>query len=797
VGHLVQDLLFARRSFSRTPGTAWLAVATLAIGIGATAAIFSVIHSVLLDPLPYDRAERLALVWRQNPAIGGVQVSPSRADAERWRTATTIEGLTIFSGRAFTLEGGDEPEQVTARTIEPNLFDFLGVRPAFGRAFTADDVASPAAARVVLLGDALFRRRFGADRSVVGRTITLSDQPYLVVGVMPPGFRLPIGKGDVWIPLARLVAGAKPAPGGANVLARLKPGVALSAVEAELGAKMGDSDMRGVGGRWQAHLMMPGELVGPTFRRALLVLLGAVAFVLLIGCANIAALLLARNAGRSREIAVRIALGATRARLVRQLLTESLLLSIAGGAAGLILGTWMLQALSRIRPAQMDQLANVTLSPQMFGAAAVLALFTGLLFGVAPALAGTRVSINDALKQSARLTSHRQGSIARRALTVAEVALACILLVGAGLLIRSYARMVAASPGFQPEHRIALRVVLPEARYATDAARREFFTRLLAQTLALPGIQSAALASGVPPQGGLIFAAIEIEGQPVASGAAPSAFGGGPVGAGYFRTLGLPILEGREFVDADATAGPVIVNRTAAKRWWPNQSALGKRLRFGARGPWLTVIGVAGDLSSNATHGDVQVYDLLVAAHMDADARLLVATIGDPSAIVGPLKGQVWSIDPRVPITDLATLPQAMMETMSRPRFNLLLLSSFACVGLLLAAIGIYGVISYSVGQRTQEIGLRMALGALPGDIRRTVVGEALLLSGVGLAIGVAGALVLTRLMTSMLFEVTATDPASFGVTVIVLGGTALAAAWAPARRAMRVDPMIALRTDG
>jgi putative ABC transport system permease protein len=796
VSHLLQDLQFARRSFSRTPGAALLAVATLAIGIGANAAIFSVIHSVLLDPLPYQRPDRLALVWRQNPAVGSIQLSPSRADAERWRTVTSIEGLTVFSGQSFTLEGGDEPEQVTARTIEPNLFDFLGVRPSLGRAFAPADLASPAAARVVLLGDGLWKRRFGGDPAVVGRTITLSDQSYQVVGVMPPGFRLPLGKGDLWVPLVPRVAGAKPAPGGANVLARLKPGVAPAAAEAELTAKMGESDMRGVNGRWHAHLMMPGELVGPTFRRALMVLLGAVAFVLLIGCANIAALLLARNAARTREIAVRVALGATRARLVRQLLTESLLLSAAGGAAGLLLGVWILHALAQIRPAQMDQLANVTLSPQMFGVAAALAMLTGLLFGIAPALAGTRVSLNDALKQTSRLASHRQGSLARRGLTIAEVALACILLVGAGLLIRSYGRMVAASPGFQPEHRVSMRVSLPEARYATPASRGDFFSRLLAQTQALPGVESAALGMGVPPQGGVIFGTLEIEGQPAAKGAAPSAFGGGSVGPNFFKTLGIPIVEGREFVEADATLVPAVVNRTAAKRWWPGQSALGKRLRFGAQAPWMTVIGVAGDISSTATFGDVQVYDLLQPANTEVDTRIVVATTGDPAAIVGTLKGQVWSIDPRVPVAELTTLPQAMAETMSRPRFNLLLLSSFALVGLLLAAIGIYGVISYSVGQRTQEIGLRMALGALPKDIRRAVVGEAMLLSGIGLALGVGGALAITRVMKSMLFEVSPADPASFAVTVLVLGGTALAAAWIPARRAMRVDPMIALRAE-
>jgi putative ABC transport system permease protein len=791
----IQDLQFAWRSFRRTPGAALLAIATLAIGIGATAAIFSVIHSVLLAPLPYDRADRLALVWRKNPAVGDVRLTPSRADAERWRGAATIEGITIFSAQSLTLVDGAEPEQVVARTIEPGLFDFLGVRPALGRGFTPADIASAEAARVVILGDGLWRRRFGADPSAVGRTVSLSDRDYQIVGVMPRGFRLPLGKGDVWVPLLPPAPAARPGPGGATALVRIKPGVSIGEVEAELSAKMAEPDMRGVRGRWAASVMMPGEMAGATFRRALMVLLGAVAFVLLIGCANIAALLLARNAGRAREIAVRVALGATRARLVRQLLTESLLLSAAGGAAGLLLGIWILQALSQIRPAQMDQLAYVTLSPQMFAVAAALALGTGLLFGVAPAWWGTRVSLDEGLKQSSRMLSQRRGSFTRRALTVVEVALACVLLVGAGLLIRSYARMVASQPGFQPERRLAMRVALPDSRYPTPAARGEFFGRLLAQAQALPGVESAALGGGVPPNTGIIFGTLEVEGHAANPNAAPSAFSGGPVAPGFFRTLGIRVNEGREFVDADRAAPVVIVNQTSARRWWPGQSALGKRLRFGP-GPWSTVVGVVDDIKTSMSFADVQVYNLLPPHHMESDTTLVVAATGNPASLAGALKGQVWSIDPKLPITDITTLTQAMSETMSRPRFNLLLLTSFAAVGLLLAAIGIYGVISYSVGQRTREIGLRMALGALPRDIRRGVVGEAIALTITGLLLGIAGSFVVTRVMQSMLFETSTLDPASFALTIVVLGGTALAAAWVPARRAMRVDPMIALRSE-
>ena len=793
--HFLHDLRFAWRSFSRTPGTAVMALATLAIGIGATAAIFSVIHAVLLDPLPYGRSERLALAWRQNPALGGVQIGPSREDAEKWRGASTLDGMTVFGGRSYTLTGAGEPEQITGRSIEPGLFDFLGVRPALGRAFTPADVGSPAAARVVILGSEIWKRRFGADPLVVGRTVDLSDQSYEIVGVMPDRFRLALGKGDIWVPMAPMVAGAR-AEGGASVLVRVKDGVSFERAEAELSGLMGAEDIAGAQGRWTAHLMRPAELAGATFRRALLVLLGAVACVLLIGCANIAALLLARNAGRARELAMRVALGASRGRLVRQLLTESLLLSIAGGAAGIVLGRWILQILSAIRPAQMDQLENLSFNPLMLALAGALAVVTGLVFGVIPAVASTRVSLNDALKQSARLAAHRTGSVSRRVLTVGEVALACVLLVGAGLLIRSYGRMLSASPGFQPEHRIAMTISLPSARFPTPASRADFFGRLLEETRGLPGVQSAALGTAVPPFGGVIFSALEVDGLASTQASPPSAFGGGDASPGFFRTLGIRIVDGREFADTDRNVSTVIVNEASARKWWPGQSALGKRLRFGPKSPWLTVIGVAGDVKTSTTFSDIQVYQRLDPSAMDGGATLVVSTTGDPAQMAGALKGQVWNLDPRLPVTRVATLEQAMSETMSRPRFNLILLGSFAFVGLLLAAVGIYGVISCSVGQRTQEIGLRMALGAVPRDIRRSVVGEAALLAGVGLSIGVAGALLVTRVMSAMLFEVSPTDPVSFGVTVAVLGLTALLAAWVPARRAMRVDPMVALRAE-
>jgi putative ABC transport system permease protein len=571
--------------------------------------------------------------------------------------------------------------------------------------------------------------------------------------------------------------------------------VTLDAAQAQLTT----AGVEGFGSQsgWGVRLMRPTETFARSFRRALIVLLGAVGFVLLIACATVANMVLARNASREREIAVRAALGAGRWRLMRQMLTENLLLAAVGGVAGIILGLWGVQAIAALRPADMRELESLSLRWEMVAFGLAVAALTGIAFGTLPAIWGARSDAADALRQGMRSTGDARGRLIRRGLSVAEVALALILLAGAGLLIRSYARLQRADLGFNPDRLIAVNVSLPEARYATPASRGAFLSQLADQVRSLPGIRYASLASGLPPRGGLVFGKMDIEGGQTSSAEKPGAFGGGWVTPGYFEAMGIPVREGRTFTDADLkdSSQAILVNDVLARRYFPGDTAVGKRVRLNPKSPWSTIVGVVGTVrSDHSDDGGVQIYFPLNEASIFPDTSLLVATSGDPESIVAAIKGQVWSIDPKLPLKEVATIQQRVAETLARPRFYVLLLSIFAGIGLLLSAIGIYGVISYSVGMRTREIGVRMALGALPADIRRDVLGEALVLAGIGSAVGLAGSVLVARLMRALLFETSAWDPWTLLAVTVVLTASAMLAAWLPARRAMRVDPMEALR---
>ena len=792
----LQDVRFGVRSFARTPGVTILAVLTLALGIGANAAIFSVIYGVLIAPLPYPGADRVAIGWRQNPKLGDVSVSPGVADVERWRKSDALDAITSFLRSSMVLTGGAEPESLDAVAVESNLIDFTGARPVLGRAFTPDDAASEASARVVLLTDGLWRRRFGADPAVVGRTIELSDKSYEVVGVLPSSFRLPFDDVDLILPMAPPTPDPKgrPSRSPVSVLVRVKHGVSFSAAQEDL-SRLGAGDVGSTGG-WRVFLMRPGAISGESFRRTLFVLFGAVACVLLIACANVAHLILARNAARQREMAVRVALGASRGRLVRQLLTENLMLALAGGVAGGLVGLWGVEAISSLRPPQMRQLADIRISPVVFGFTFVLAVGSGVLVGLLPALSATRRRPADALKQGALAMSGLRGTYVRRALSVAEIALALVLLAGAGLLLRSYGRLLDASLGFQTGGLVTVGLNLPPSRYPTPAAENDFVERYAGMLRAHPGIRRVIMASGVPPSSGLVFGALDIEGRP-SGDRGPSMFGGGFVQPGFFEVLGIPIRAGRPFDDTDLRSGnAVIVNEKMARQYWPGESAVGKRMRMGTKGEWSTVIGVAADVKVEHGQDNVQIYFPLKDAAAAGGVTAIVATSGDPRAMIGTIKGQARAIDPKLPLDDVMTIEDAVARVHARPRFNVVLLSVFAGLGLLLATIGIYGVISYSVGLRTREIGLRMALGALPSDIRRGVLKEVVLLAAAGSVLGLLGAVLASRLMTRMLFEVSPNDPVTLGTVALVLSATAVAAAWIPARRAMRVDPMVALRAE-
>ncbi|HEX6976694.1 MAG TPA: ABC transporter permease [Vicinamibacterales bacterium] len=790
---LVQDIRFAIRSFSRTPGVTLVAVATLALGIGANTAIFSVIYNVLVAPLPYPGADRVALVWRQNARLGGVSVSPTMSDVERWRTSPGIESMTMYTTEPMVLTGADAPETLDAARVAPNLLDFTGTRPIAGRPFSPDDAASEAAGAVALISEPLWKRRFGADPRVIGSSIELGDRAHVVVGVLPAAFRLPLRDVDVVVPLTPPPAGqqARPARRAVSALARVKRGVTLAEAEAQLAGAAIDNVTPDAG--WRVHLMPPGSLPGDSFRRTVLMLFGAVGCVLLIACANVAHLVLARNAARRREIAVRVAIGASTARLVRQLVTENVALAVTGGVAGVMLAMWGVDAISAVRPPQMPQLANLAIGPQAFVFALAVSVATGLFFGTLPALAAARRGSAAVLKQG---TQPARGVTIRRALSVAEVALSLVLLSAAALLIQSYANLTRADLGFSPAGVISVKLDLPASRYRTPEAQADAAERLAALVREVPGVTRAVLASGAPPNSGLIFAELQIEGIDTGQ-RGPSMLGGGAVGAGFFEALRIPAVDGRTFVADDARSSNVIVNETTAKRYWPGMSAVGKHVRLGEKGPWNTIVGVVGDVkTTTGDAGALQFYMPLGRFSASPDSTLLVAATRAPRDVIPAIRAQAWSIDPKLALDQIETLEDSVAETNARPRFNVVLLSVFAAIGLSLALVGVYGVISYGVGLRTREIGVRVALGATSSAIRRSVLAEATLIAGIGVAVGIAGALASGRYIESMLNGIRANDPATLCAVAGALYLTAVLAAWIPARRATRVDPMVALRSE-
>ena len=794
------DLRHAWRVFARAPiATTALAVATLALGIGANAAMFSVIYSVLISPLPYPSIDRVSIAWRQNPKLGDVNVSPSLTDVERWRTSASVEGVAAYSGGPMVLTGAGDPQSVDGVRADAGLLDFTGARPTIGRGLTAADTASDGAARVALLSNGLWKQRFGGDRSVIGRTIELDDRQYEIVGVLPDGFQLPMTDVDVVVPLAPPPPAAKDQrqPRSAvSALVRLKPGASRAATADELTAlattALGKTD------GWRVNLMPPAELAGATFRRTLLILFGAVGCVLLIACANVAHLVLARNTARRREMAVRVAIGASSWRLARQLFLENVLLALVGAIAGLGLGLWGVQAISAIRPPQMRQLADLRVSLPVFGFSFVLAMVTSVAFGLLPSIASARRPAAEALKQGGASMGSPRSARVRRVLTVAEIALALVLLTGAGLLLRSYAKVLSADRGFRPDGLVAVKLDLPTARYPTPRAQADFTRRAGEAIGSVPGIKRVIMASGVPPAGGLIFAPqLQIEGQPNAGGAGTAMFGGGFVQPGFFEALHIAVRDGRTFTEADLKAESVIVNERTAKRYWPGRSAVGQRLRLGDKGEWSTVVGVVGDI--DADHGDasgIQLYFPLANVAMSPDTTLLATTDQDPATLIAAIRARVRTLDPRLPLEEIETMQQAIAKVTARPRFNVLLLSVFAGIGLLLAVIGVYGVVSYSVGLRTREIALRMALGAAPQSVGLSVLKEALGLAAAGSLLGLAAALASARLLQKLLFEVSPNDPVTLLGVALALALTAMIAAWLPARRAMRVDPITALRAE-
>ena len=816
-GDLLHDARYAVRALRRAPGFAIVATLTLALGIGANAAIFSVVNRLLIHPLPFRDADRLVQVWRAD-AKNSFLMSPMRDAALAWQrqARASLDGAELYTNDEVTLAGEPEAEVVRAMRVSTTYASFLGVRPLAGRGFVAEDTAA-GAPDVVLLGESLWRRRFGASSEILGRTVRLAGKPHTVVGVMPRVLEHSLGAGDapaLWVPFRDVTAAPKPGESHtAHTVARLKPGVTVEQARRELAtiaARVDTASKRSAfGSSLGVSVIRPVELIGGPVRTALLVMLGAVGFVLLIACANVANLLLARATAREREIAVRAALGAGRGRLVRQLLAESLVLAVVGGVAGLVLATWGLEAIVSLRPEQLDELDGVQLDPLVLGLSALLSLATGVLFGLMPALHATRPSVGESLKAGTRsATSAAAGRRFRSALVAAEVALSLVLLAGAGLLVRSVLGLQQIDPGFQTAGLVTANIQLPRPRYAAGEAFRPFYDQIAERAARLPGVEGVAVASGVPPRMGISFGQLEVEGG--GAEATRAAAGDGPmvsinwVGPEYFRLLRIPTRAGRQFAPDEMAVGAknevAVINESMARRYWPGADAIGKRFRIGDRGSWTTVVGVVGDVKAGGLIGDHvgnrQIYKPAAEASWPDRTLVLRVAGDDPAAVVPALKQLVRSIDPDVPLREVATVSSLMAESISRPRFNMMLLAAFALLALVLAAVGLYGVIAYSVGQRTREIGVRMALGARPGSVQRLVVFEGMRPALAGVVVGLALALALGRVLAGLLHGVSPRDPATLAAVTLLLIAVALLACLLPARRAARVDPMEAIRNE-
>jgi predicted permease len=808
LGNFWQDLRYGLRMLAKNPGFTVVAVVALALGIGANSAIFSVVNTVLLRPLPYKEPDRLVMVWEDASRHGYPRDTPAAANYMDWREQNQVfEGMAALADQSFNLTGVGEPERIDGRRASASLFPLLGVEPLLGRAFTPEE-DQPGANRVVIMSHGLWQRRFGSDPNITGKTLTLNGESYMVVGVMPSHFQFPSREVDLWVPLA--LTSQEATNRGRHylqVIARMKTGVTYEQAQAEMttiAARLSQQypDQNTDLGATVTPLH---EHVAGDIKPALLVLLGAVGFVLLIACANVANLLLARAAVRQKEIAVRVALGASRLRLIQQFLTESVLLALVGGIVGLLLSVWGVNLLKTFIPPNISQAKAITIDAKVLIFTLLVSLLTGLIFGLAPATQASNFNLNETLKEGGRdSVAGSRGNRIRSLLVVAEVAVSLILLVGAGLLINSFLRLRSVDPGFSTGNLLTMSIVLPQQKYAEHGQRSAFYTELVNRIEALPGVRSAAVTNWIPlvRQGDSI--GFSIEGRPDPVGKRPTVVTR-VVHPHYFRTMGIQFLLGREFSEQDRVDAPAVavISETMARRYWPGEDPLGKRFTPGnptSTDPddWLTVIGVVKDVRQFELVADPkpQMYLSYVQAGFFAPRNLIVSTNVEPLSLAATVRQAVWAIDKDQPVSNISTMEDVLSESIARQRFSMLLLGIFAALALVLAAVGIYGVMSYSVAQRTHEIGLRMALGAQPRDVLKLVVGGGLKLVLIGVAIGLVAAFILTRVMSSLLFNVSATDPTTFITISLVLICVAVLASYIPARRATKVDPMIALRYE-
>lgn len=816
---VIQDLRYGLRQLRRNPGFAVVAILTLALGIGATTAIFSVVDSILLRPLPYQDPQQLVLVREQIPKVLPKAVALPAPDVVTFgRENHVFSALGAFRNEQLDLTGDGPPERRMAARVTASLFPLLGVRPIIGRLFTkAEDQPNRL---VVLLSYGLWQQRFGADRAILAKTISLDGKSYVVVGVMPPGFGFPFpgvngsDPADLWLPMGFTTDELKDFGDNFDysTIARLKPGVTLAEANADVLAiahGIQATVYKGLSGFTLEATASPlKDVIVRPARPLLLILMGAVALVLLIACINVACLLFVRAAEREKEVAIRAALGAGRLRMARGLMTESILLGILGGACGLLISVSGVKLLVSLAPMELLRTQPIGLNVQVLAFAIAISIATGIIFGLLPVRGLSRLNLNEALKEGSRTSGSAERHRTRSVLVVAEIALSVALLAGAGLLIRSFERVRDTDPGFAPEHVLTAAVSLDRIAYRQAASVRSFYRQLLERIKSLPAVRAVGASTDLPlgTHWTHLFTVEEHPKQP--SGRSPMS-DHSVVTGNYFQALGIPLFRGRFFTPEDRAGSlrVLIVSEGLAKKYWPGEDAIGKRIKWGppeSQSPWLTVVGVVGDVKQGpldlpTTPHTYQPLAQLNDSGVEGIARsldLAVLARGKPATLAATLRNQLRALDPAVPLTKVRTMDEILGSSVSPRRFNTLLLIAFAAVALLLASIGLYGVISYSVSQRTHEIGIRMALGAQKRDVLRLVVGQGIVLALVGVGVGVALALGLTRFLSSQLYGVKPGDPITFIVVSLVLIAVALLACYIPARRAARVDPVVALRHE-
>lgn len=804
IENILEDARYSLRLLTKSPAFTFVVLLTLALGIGANTAIFSFANGILLRPLPYPQSDRLVVLDETALKRGVNSMSVSYPNYLDWQQQNTVfEGIGACYGTSrFALSGTGQPEELRGSYISHGLLEVLRVTPILGRTFTeAEDIDGQDG--VVILGYDLWQRRFGGQPNILGQKILFNNFPRTVVGVMPPGFKFP-EVSELWAPLALTTKTFTRTDHGLSSIARLKDNVTVEQAQAEMNVIASRIEQEnpvtneGLGVSVKTlHQNLSGD-----YRQALLILLGVVGCVLLVACVNVANLMLARASARQKEVALRSALGASRWRVIQQLLIESLILAAGGGILGLVLSVWALRVLLQSIPIKLPFWMNFSLDFRVLGFTAAVTMLTGLIFGVVPALQSSRVDLNDALKEGGRGSGNAVRGRSRSLLVVTEIALSLVLLVGAGLMIRSFLRLRSVDVGVNPRGVMTAMIILPRMKYSEGPQRAAFFKQLVERVKAIPGVAGAG-ATGTLPLGGMFWGrSLTVEGFPVMSVGQAPMIQHTVVTPGYFQTMGIPMLYGRDFTDADAKGATLvtIIDERLARKYWPNEIPLGKRVRFGPpedNEPWHTIIGVVSAVRHQRMQEDTA--ESVYLPHLQiptSGMALVVRATSDAGSVVPAIRSAVSGLDPDIPVNEVAPMEKVIAESIWQPRLYAALFAVFAAGALILAVIGIYGVMAYLVVTRTHEIGVRMALGATARDVFKFIVGRGMKLTVIGVLLGVGGAYGLTRLMRGLLFNTSTTDPLVFVLISLLLTLVAFLACYIPARRATKVDPLVALRYE-